>query len=77
MTHDENAREDFQRVESLERQVELLNKRVDELELFVRKTKSCNARTSTLLEDIRSGKGLSPITYDNDGLEPGLRKRGF
>ena len=64
-------------IKSLERQVELLNKGVDELELFVSKTKSCNARTSTLLEDIRNGKGLPPITYDNDGLEPGFRKRGF
>lgn len=73
MTHDENAREDFQKVKSLERQVESLKKRVAELESFVYKTKSGD----TPIEEIRNGTGLRPFIYDNDGLAPWFRKGSY
>ena len=70
MTHDENAREDFQKVKSLERQVESLKKRVAELESFVYKTKS----SDITIEELRNGANLPSLIYDNGGLKPGFRR---
>lgn len=65
MTHDENAREDFQKVKSLERQVESLKKRVAELEQDAIDKCLTTTRTDEVVELLRDYgiKDISILKY--------------